>query len=82
MKRIYLIIVAALCVVGAAAQAKYVFYMIGDGMGANQVLATEMYLAELQGQIGREKLCMTQFPYSGQAATFSTSNVGSVRETA
>ena len=74
MKRIYLVIFAALCVMTASAQAKYVFYMIGDGMGANQVLATEMYLAEIQGKIGREKLCMTQFPYSGQAATFSHSN--------
>ena len=25
------------------AQAKYVFYFIGDGMGTNQVLAAEMY---------------------------------------
>ena len=55
-------------------QAKYVFYFIGDGMGTNQVLGTEMYLSELKGEIGRERLCMTQFPYSGQAATFSASN--------
>lgn len=53
---------------------RYVFYMIGDGMGANQVLAAEMYQAELQGQIGRVPLCMSTFPYSGQAATFSLSN--------
>ena len=65
---------AVLCVMGASAQAKYVFYMIGDGMGPNQVLLTEMYLAELQGKIGREKLCMTQFPVSGQLSTYSTSN--------
>ena len=26
-----------------AQQAKYVFYFIGDGMGVNQVLGTEMY---------------------------------------
>ena len=55
-------------------QAKYVFYFIGDGMGTNQVLGTEMYLSELKGEIGRQRLCMTQFPYSGQAATFSASN--------
>ena len=55
------------------AQAKYVFFFIGDGMGANQVLAAEMYQAALQGQIGRVPLLMSQFPYSGQAATFSTS---------
>jgi len=51
-----------------------VFYFIGDGMGPNQVLATEMYLAELNGQIGRERLFMTHLPYSGQLATFSASN--------
>ena len=55
-------------------QAKYVFYFIGDGMGTNQVLGTEMYLSELKGEIGRQRLCMTQFPYSGQAATFSASS--------
>ena len=55
------------------AQAKYVFYFIGDGMGANQVLAAEMYQAALQGKIGRVPLLMSQFPYSGQAATFSAS---------
>ena len=43
-------------------------------MGTNQVLGTEMYLSELKGEIGRQRLCMTQFPYSGQAATFSASN--------
>lgn len=59
---------------GASAQAKYVFYFIGDGMGQNQVLATEMYLAELQGRIGTQPLCFTQFPVTGQCTTFSTSN--------
>ena len=32
-----------------------------------------MYQAALQGQIGRVPLLMSQFPYSGQAATFSAS---------
>ena len=35
-----------------AQQAKYVFYFIGDGMGVNQVLGTEMYRGELEGKIG------------------------------
>lgn len=56
------------------AQAKYVFFFIGDGMGPTQVLSAEMYLAELEGNIGRKQLLMTQFPYSGQVATFSASN--------
>ena len=65
-----------LCIVvqTLSAQARYVFYFIGDGMGPNQVLAAEMYLAELEGNISRKQLNFTQFPYSGQAATFSKSN--------
>ncbi len=58
----------------AGAQARYVFYFIGDGMGTNQVLSAEMYRAELAGKIGRKQLQMTTFPYSGQVATFSASN--------
>ena len=56
------------------AQAKYVFFFIGDGMGPNQVLTAEMYQAALQGENGRVPMLMTQFPYSGQAATFSASD--------
>ncbi len=58
----------------ASAEAKYIFYFIGDGMGANQVLLTEMYLAEIEGKISRNPLCMTQLPVSGNLATFSSSN--------
>ena len=71
-------LVSLLCVLVVAimtmAQAKYVFMFIGDGMGPHQVLSTEMYLAELEGEIGRKQLLMTTFPYSGQAATFSSSS--------
>ena len=71
-------LVSLLCVLVIAimtmAQAKYVFMFIGDGMGPHQVLSTEMYLAELEGKIGRKPLLMTTFPYSGQAATFSASS--------
>ena len=71
-------LVSLLCVLVVAimtmAQAKYVFMFIGDGMGPHQVLSTEMYLAELEGKIGRKQLLMTTFPYSGQAATFSASS--------
>ena len=71
-------LVSLLCVLVVAimtmAQAKYVFMFIGDGMGPHQVLSTEMYLAELEGKIGRKLLLMTSFPYSGQAATFSASS--------
>ena len=74
MKRTTFLLVTILCSVLSFAQAKYIFYFIGDGMGTNQVLASEMYLAELEGRIGRKPLLMTQFPYSGQVATFSASN--------
>lgn len=74
MKRTTCLFVAILFSVLSFAQAKYIFYFIGDGMGTNQVLATEMYLAELEGRIGRKQLLLTQFPYSGQVATFSASN--------
>ncbi|MBQ7531187.1 MAG: alkaline phosphatase [Paludibacteraceae bacterium] len=74
MKRFFNLMVCLCACLCMSAEIKYVFYFIGDGMGPNQVLATEMYLAELDGHIGRNKLHMTQLPYSGQAATFSKSN--------
>lgn len=74
MKRFSLIFCLLAVALLGFSQAKYVFYFIGDGMGTNQVLGTEMFLSERKGEIGRYPLCMTQFPYSGQAATFSASN--------
>ena len=57
-----------------AQQAKYVFYFIGDGMGVNQVVATEMYQSELKGEIGVTPLLFTQFPYATMAYTYSATN--------
>lgn len=74
MKRLSILLFLGFIALHLMAQAKYVFFFIGDGMGPHQVLATEMYLAELDGKIGRKSLLMTTFPYSGQVATFSTSN--------
>lgn len=75
MKRIFSFgIVLLLSVVFCSAQPRYIFYLIGDGMGVNEVLAAEMYRAELEGRIGRVPLCMTQFPVAGYATTFSASN--------
>lgn len=75
MKKTFLIGSFLLCfALCSMAQAKYVFFFIGDGMGPNQVLGAEMYQAELDEVIGRKQLLMTQFPYSGQVATFSASN--------
>ena len=59
----------------ANAEVKYVFYFIGDGMGANQVLAAEMYRSALQGEpLGRVQTLMTTFPYSGHASSYSKTN--------
>ena len=65
---------ALLCATVCFGEIKYIFYMIGDGMGPNQVLAAEMYQAELNGKIGRVPLTMTSFPYTGFATTYSASN--------
>ena len=55
MKRLFYFFLFVCVAVIANAQAKYVFYFIGDGMGVNQVNGTEMYRAEIQkGRIGVE----------------------------
>ncbi len=55
-------------------EAKYVFLMIGDGMGVNQVIATERYRGANDGKIGIAPLSMTQFPFFGLSRTYSLSN--------
>ncbi len=67
-------LLAVLAVAVHAQQPKYVFYFIGDGMGVNQVNATEMYLAEKEGRIGTESLLMTTFPVVTVATTYSATN--------
>ena len=55
-------------------KAKYVFYFIGDGMGVNQVIGTEMYLAELEGRVGTKVLSFTTFPVRNYVTTYSGTN--------
>lgn len=74
MRRSSILLLLLLTTILSFGQAKYVFYFIGDGMGPNVVLLTEMYLAQRNGEIGVKPLCMTQFPHYGTATTFSTSN--------
>ena len=75
MKRIFLILCSLCFVLCSFAEAKYVFYFIGDGMGSNQVLGAEMYRSALEGQpLGRVQTLMTTFPYSGHASSYSKSN--------
>ena len=50
MKRfLYLLVCLCVCL-NISAEVKYVFYLIGDGMGPNEVLAAEMYLAEAEAR--------------------------------
>lgn len=76
MKRLtYLLLFVLLAGVVHAQKAKYVFFFIGDGMGVNQVNATEMYLAETkEGRIGTRQLLFGSFPVAGIATSFSASN--------
>ena len=72
-KKITLILAMMLLIFTASAKKgpKYVFYFIGDGMGVNQVMLTEYYLADLEGKMGYNPLCFTGFPYSGLVITHS-----------
>ena len=76
MKRLFCILCTVFCMLGTlSAQAKYVFYFIGDGMGNNEVLAAEMYRSALEGEpLGRVQTLMTTFPVTGQMATHSATN--------
>ena len=49
---------------------KYIFYMIGDGMGFNQVHAAELFLASLDDKNTTYPLVFSQFPHN----TFATSH--------
>ena len=53
---------------------KYVFYFIGDGMGLNQVVATQYYLRSCRGELGITPLGFAQFPYTGIATSYSASS--------
>ena len=75
MKRILGTLLLLLVVTASIAKPKYIFYFIGDGMGPSHILATELYLGEMQGVIGRpHKMVFTQFPQSAFVTTFSASN--------
>ena len=75
MKRFFLLTTLLVVTFFSYAEVKYIFYFIGDGMGTNQVLGSEMYRSAVQGSpLGRVQTLMTTFPYSGHASTFSKSN--------
>jgi len=55
--------------------AKYVFLFIGDGMGDNQVYATELYKASLSGQGIYTPLSFSQFPVQSYMTTYFADNL-------
>jgi alkaline phosphatase len=66
------------CAAGSlAAQAKYVFLFIGDGMALSQVSAAEVYAKAKAGskEPGFQKLGFTQFPAQGITTTYDASSV-------
>ena len=75
MKRLSVVLVSMLLsVVMFAGQAKYVFYFIGDGMGPAEVLGTQYYLNQKNGELGITPLCFATFPFTGYATSFSASS--------
>ena len=71
MRRISILILGlTLSAAMLSAKAKYVFYFIGDGMGINQVLLTEMY----RSARGEAALSFTSFPAVTYATTFATND--------
>jgi len=57
-----------------AQKPKYIFYLIGDGMGLNHVNYTEIYQSKLKNEIGTTPLIFTSFPYATFATSHSQSN--------
>jgi len=52
-------------------QLKYVFYLIGDGMGLAQSSAAEAYLSAMNDKIGFEKLSLSKLPVQSYKTTHS-----------
>ena len=56
-------------------KAKYVFLFIGDGMGTNQVYATELYLADVYNTWGNTPLSFSEFPVQSLVTTYSANSL-------
>ena len=69
-----IVLFACFCMAMVAKAPKYVFYFIGDGMGLNQVMATQYYLRSCEGELGITPLCFAQFPYTGIATSYSANS--------
>jgi len=75
MKKFFLTaVMVALWATLAFAQAKYIFFFIGDGMGFGAVSLTERCLAASYGE-DKAALSFSGFPVAGFAATYSTNSL-------
>lgn len=75
MKRLNFLLLSVMIAFALQAKdIKYVFFMIGDGMGVNQVFTTERWLGSTVSEKNRQALTMTQFPTVGLSHTYSKSN--------
>jgi alkaline phosphatase len=74
MRRTAIFVVAMLLSIGtlmAQEPVKNIIFLIGDGMGLSHISLTEGYKATVEGKIGNEPLCFTQFPVMGMATSYS-----------
>ena len=73
MKRITYLLLLALLVVGCSSEpkVKYVFYFIGDGMGVNEVIGTNLY----NQANGQENVNFTSFPVVNFITTVSANSL-------
>ncbi len=65
MKRFFVLLYLLLLIVGSATsqQVKYIFMFVGDGMGINHVLGTELYNAAVHPEMANGgRLSFTRFP--------------------
>ena len=69
IKQIFLTFLFAISAMNLFAEAKYIFYFIGDGMGIGHVATAEAYNREYLDSDA--PLLMLQFPYGGQVWTYS-----------
>ena len=73
MKRIAYLLLLSLLVVGCSSEpkVKYVFYFIGDGMGVNEVIGTNLY----NQTNGQENVNFTSFPVVNFITTVSANSL-------
>jgi len=72
MKKIlFLLVCLAASMQVIAKDVKYIFYMIGDGMGLSVIAATEYYKAAVNGKVGTEPLNFHYFPVASYATAYN-----------